>query len=274
MNLLKNNILKIAMSLVLIVVFNNWATAQEKESATAFLKDYYRISGFGQYTNNRAGTVSKEDPTVNYDVLSNITAQYGLLINVYQTNRWNFKTGIILKPLIFSLGLNFTKEQTGFDIDIPYSTHLSGDDTIWSLPLVAEYIIPLNNRIKWMVAPSFTISNYRYFGGNELNRRRASIFTTFDDRSSKPIHTSAELSTGFYVLFKYFMLQPELRYSKSFNTIKSGSFTTENFLTVPDGSKGSYKISGDYWGFSLNIYIKKFGKNKKRNKRSKKLNKH
>ena len=86
MYLLKNSILKTAMSLVLIVVFNSKTTAQEKMSATGFLKDYYRISGFSQYTNNRAGTVVKEDPTVNYDVLSNITPQLGLLINVYQTN--------------------------------------------------------------------------------------------------------------------------------------------------------------------------------------------
>ncbi len=267
MYLLKNSILKTAMSLVLIVVFNSKTTAQEKMSATGFLKDYYRISGFSQYTNNRAGTVVKEDPTVNYDILSNITPQLGLLINVYQTNHWNFKTGIVLKPQILKEGYIFTREQTGLDIDFSYSTELSGDDTIWSLPLVAEYIVPLNNRIKWMLAPSFTISNYRDFGGSGLNARRARILSIMDDRSSKPLHTSAELSTGFYVLFKYFMLQPEFRYSKSFNTIKSGSFTTENFLTVPDGSTGSYKISGDYWGVSLNIYIKKLRKNKTRNKK-------
>jgi hypothetical protein len=255
------------ISIYMVLFFTFFGYAQEKESATAFLKDYYRISGFSQYTHNRAGTVSKEDPTVNYDVLSNITAQYGLLINVYQTNRWNFKTGIILKPQILKERYNFTREQTGLDIDFSYYTRLSGDDTIWSLPLVAEYIIPLNNRIKWMVAPSFTISNYRDFGGSGLNARRARLVFIMDDRSSKPIHTSAELSMGFYVLFKFFMLQPEFRYSKSFNTIKSGSFTTENFLTVPDGSTGSYKISGDYWGVSLNIYIKKFGKKKVRNKK-------
>ena len=51
------------------------------------------------------------------------------------------------------------------------------------------------------------------------------------------------------------MLQPEIRYSKSFNTIKSGSFTTENYLTKPHSSKGTFKTSGDYWGVSLSVYI-------------------
>ena len=67
------------------------------------------------------------------------------------------------------------------------------------------------------------------------------------------------------------MLQPEIRYSKSFNTIKSGSFTTENYLTKPHSSKGTFKTSGDYWGVSLSVYIKKRGKNKKRKRKKKRV---
>ena len=264
---IKNSILKTAISSLLIVVFIQQTTAQKQ--ITSFLKDYYPVSAFVQYTRNKAGTVFKEDPTVNYRLIHNITPQYGLLINVYQTNRWNFKTGIIRKPQILSEEFNFTKEQTGYDFDFKYATYLSGDDNITSIPLIAEYIIPINHRLKWVIAPSFTLSNYRETGGRGIHARRAIIHTIRDDRSKKRLHTSAELSTGFYILFKHFMLQPEFRYSKSFNTIKSGSFTTENYLTVPDGSKGSYKVSGDYWGVSLSIYVKKRGKNKTRKKKVK-----
>ena len=142
---------------------------------------------------------------------------------------------------------------------------MSGDDTVWSLPLIAEYIVPISKRIKWMVAPSFTLSIYRYFGGSGVSGRGptppATIFISYDNRSEQWFHTSAEISTGFYFLFKHFMLQPEIRYSKSFNTLKSGSYVTENYKTDPSSSTGTFTQSGDYWGVSLTVYIKKKRKN-------------
>ena len=74
---------------------------------------------------------------------------------------------------------------------------------------------------------------------------------------------STEISTGFYVLFKHFMLQPEFRYSKSFRNTFSGTYIVENFKTEPNNFKGSFSQSGDYWGVSLSIYIKKRGYNKR-----------
>ena len=262
-------IIKVAMSLVLIVAFIPKTEAQNK--ATDFLKDYYAIAGFGQYTNNRAGTVIKEDPTVNYDVLSNVTPQYGLRINVYQIKNWNFKTGFLIKPVTHSTGLHFTKEQTGLDRDYEYWTHSSCSPcSVLSIPLIAEYIIPINKRIKFMVGSNFYLSNYyTNTGGSQLNIRRASIYTINHDRNDRLLLTGAEISTGFYFLFKHFMLQPEFRYSKSFSTLTSGDFTTENYLTEPHSSKGTYKVSGDYWGISLSIYVKKRGKNKTRKKKAK-----
>ncbi len=261
----------VILSLLLIVVFITKIEAQEK--ATDFLKDYYPIAAFGQYTKNKAGTVIKEDPTVNYEILSNVTPQYGLRINVYQIKNWNFKTGFLIKPVTHSTGFHFTKEQTGSVRDYKYSTHTSCQPcSVLSIPLIAEYIIPINNRIKFLVGSSFYVSHYyTNTGGSQFNlRRNTSIFTNDHDRNDKLLLTGAEFSTGFYFLFKHFMLQPEFRYSKSFSTLTSGDFTTENYLTEPHSSKGSYKVSGDYWGISLSVYIKKRGKNKPRKKRRKK----
>ena len=256
--------IKTTMSLVLIVVFSIPGMAQE--SATNFFKDYYAIGAFIQYTNNSKGTVVKEDPTVNYALPSYITAQYGFVVSIHQTKHWNFKTGLIIKPKVLKESLNFTKEQTGANFDFGFTSILSGDDNMWSVPLIAEYIVPISNKVKWVIAPSFTISIYKDFGGSGENSFGSSpaakmIFIN-DNRSKKWFHTSAELSTGFYFVFKHFMLQPEIRYSKSFNTLKSGSYTTENYRTNPSSSTGTFKQSGDYWGFSLSIYIKKKRRNK------------
>ncbi len=254
---------KTAISLVLIVVFYTKLQAQEKP--TDFLKDYFLVGAFGQFTNNLKGDVVKEDSSVNYDVASYISAQFGIVVNIYQTTHFNFKTGLIIKPKVDKNNYHFTKEQTGADHDVSYWASSSGDDNMWSIPLIAEYIVPISKRVKWMVAPSLTLSLYRDWGGYGIEGfgppPTAKITDTNDDRSSQWFHTSAEISTGFYFLFKHFMLQPEFRYSKSFNTLKSGSYVTENYRTEPNSSTGTFTQSGDYWGVSLTVYIKKKRKN-------------
>ncbi|MDC9723866.1 MAG: hypothetical protein PSN34_13990 [Urechidicola sp.] len=250
---------KTAISLVFIVVFFTELHAQEKP--TDFLKEYFLVGAFGQFTRNLEGEVIKEDPTINYHLATYSSVQFGLVVNVYQTQYFNFKTGIIVKPKKEREEFNFTKEQTGSEFEYSYWTELSGDDTMWSVPLIAEYIVPLSKRIKWMVAPSLTLSFYQDFGGYGIHSRGptppATILTFNDDRSEQWFHTSAEISTGFYFLFKHFMLQPEIRYSKSFSTLKSGSYVTENYRTEPNSSTGTFTQSGDYWGVSLTVYIKK-----------------
>lgn len=251
------------MSIMLIVV-SSTVTAQE--NTTDFFNDYYKVGAFVQLTENARATVVKEDPTVNYRQPPYLTAQFGFVVNVYQMNRWNFKTGLIIKPKMLKESYNFTQEQTGSNRDYIYHTYLSGDDNMWSFPLIAEYILPISEKVKWVIAPSVSLSIYKDFGGSGIHSRGpsppATINTVNDDRSNKPLHTSAEISTGFYLLFKHFMLQPEIRYSKSFNPIKSGSYTTENYRTNPSSSSGTFKQSGDYIGFSLSIYVKKKGRNK------------
>jgi len=265
--MVKNKNIKTAMSIILIVVFTTQLKAQEKP--TSFLKKYYSMHAFVQYTNNIKGVVIKQDPSVNYDILSYITPQFGVLFNVFQTNNFNFKVGIVLKNKMLVEGFNFTQAQTNSSYgDFSYITELGGDDNMWSFPFIVEYIYPINKRIKWMVAPSITVSSYRDYGGYGLSAfgpiPRAALYTTKDNRGDKPIHSSAEISTGFYLLFKHFMLQPEFRYSKSFTTLKSGSYVTDNYRTGANNTTGTYTLSGDYWGFSLSIYVKKKNRNKKK----------
>ncbi len=258
------NQFKTTMSILLIVVLTTTIHAQE--NATDFLKDYYPVGAFVQYTNNAKGEVVKEDPTVNYDLLSYVSAQYGIAFNVLQSKKWNFKIGLVLKDKKEKVAFNFTQEQTGGNVNYIYTETVSGDDTMWSFPLIAEYIVPISNKVKWIIAPNFTVSYYKDFGGYGLNSREGTrIWNFIDNRSKKWFHSSAEISTGFYFLFKHIMLQPEIRYSKSFNTLKSGSYTTENYRTNPSSSTGTFTQNGDYWGFSLTIYVKKKGKNKKGN---------
>jgi len=213
---------------------------------------------------NAKGVVVQEDPSVNYDLIKYPTAHFGILYNIYQYKNWNFKSGMIFKPKAERKLLNFTKKQTGLNSDIKYQFTSSGGDFMTSVPLVAEYIVPISNSIKFSIAPSFSLSWYNDHGGGSGHvRNGAAIYAFDDDNSDKPFHASAEISAGFYFLFKHFMLHPEFRYSKSFKDIKTGYYITENYLTEPHSSKGTYKQTGDYWGLSLSLYLKKKKNNSK-----------
>jgi len=250
---MKTLIIKTVMSFLLITVF----TQAVSQNTNSFLKDYYKLGAFGQYTVDSKGIVYKEDPTVGYNLLEYKSYQFGLLYNIYQEKKWNFKTGFILKFKSTKERMSFKKEQTGYNRDISYTISTYSASRMYSVPLITEYIIPLNNRIKWEVAPSLTFSYYTGQKGDSGNfRGSAKIYKFYDGYKKKPFFVSAEISTGFYILFKHFMLQPEFRYSKSFRPILTGYYETEGFLTEPHSSKGTFEQSGDYWGFSLSVYIK------------------
>ena len=258
---------KTAMSILLIVVFCNKAKAQANNS---FLKDYYRFGIFGQYTVEKAGVVYKEDPNVNFDLKKYVVQQTGIIFNAYQHKNWLLKTGIILKHKMTHEKYIFTRAQIDRAYPVVRGFTFDVGARMYAIPIIAEYIVPITKRIKWEIAPSFSLA---YFTGQEgstlfsFNIDRPNPPTMevlFDGYYKNPLFSSAEISTGFYVLFKYFMLQPEFRYSKSFRDVLTGYYTVKDFKTEPHNSKGTFKQSGDYWGFSLSIYVKKINFRKKK----------
>jgi len=257
---MKTLIIKTVMSILLVTV----STQVRSQNSNLFLQNYYKLGFFGQSGIDSKGVVKKEDSSVGYDLLKYKSYQFGLLYNIYQEKKWNFKTGFILKFKSTKEHLYFKKEQTGYNRDISFIQSTYSSSRMYSVPLITEYIIPLSNRIKWEISPSLTFSYYtgqEGDGGNFIGS--AKIYEFYDGYKKNPLFLSAEISTGFYILFKHFMLQPELRYSKSFRPILTGYYETEGFLTEPHSSKGTFEQSGDYWGLSLSVYLKKKKKNSK-----------
>jgi hypothetical protein len=264
-------IIKVSVvSIILTTVFLIKGFAQSND----FLKDYYGIGAFSQFTVDKGGIVyDNNGAKPNFTLKPFIVPQLGITFPVFQYKNWNFKTGFILKYKITSEKYVFTKAQTGKPYDLIFDVDFDSGSKMNAIPLIAEYIMPISKRTKWVISGSFTFAYYRgqeggsetYLGVNHPNPVTLLIY--YDGYEKNPLFTSAEISTGFYFLFKHFMLQPEIRYSKSFRDVLTGHYTTENFLTEPHSSGGTFKQSGDYWGLSLSIYIKKRGKNKKRKKK-------
>jgi len=255
-------------NIILLLILNFGATLYSQENTTQFLNQYKKWSVFWQYTLNKAGTVKKQDNSVQFSVPLYVNKRFGILYNVYKTNQLNFKAGVLYEIKSNVTNIIFTKEQTGWYKDFEYPIILYDNETkMWSIPLIVEYIKPLSKNIKWVIGTNITISYYTSFFGNvevpfEYDSTK-SILITYNNLSKNPIHTSGEISAGFYFLLKPLLLQTELRYSKSFSTLKSGSYLTKNFINSANNTTGTYKQSGDYFAFSLTVTFRKKKKIKK-----------
>lgn len=252
---------KTAMSLLLIVVFTNVLYAQK--NTTSFLKDYFLLGTFTQYTNNFNYDLYLEDPTVNLEYLPYNSLQFGVVVNVYQTKKFNFKTGFIFKPRFNKKRIIFTSQQTNLPYDATIITIGSSGLKLKEIPLIAEYIVPISNKIKWYIAPGFSINWMKDYGGGEGNiLNGAGVFVTYDDLSDNIFFFDFNLGTGFYFLLKPFLLQIGFRYSKSLTPVEKGDILIDNFQTVPHSSTGTMKESGDYYGIYLSIFIKRRSEHK------------
>ncbi len=106
----KKQQIKTVISILLITVFIQKSKAQD--NTLDFLKDYYCVGAFGQFTVDRAGKVYNDDGvTPNFTLESFIVPQYGIIISVFQHKNWNFKTGFILKHKIENTIIFFQRNR-------------------------------------------------------------------------------------------------------------------------------------------------------------------
>ncbi len=259
MILLNNFFSKTAMSILLIVVCMNDGFGQDNE--LDFFDNYIRTGAFVQYTHNFNYDLYLEDPSVNIELLPYKTATYGFLINIYQTHHFNFKTGLIFKPLMVRNKILFTSSQTGLEFDLLLLYGADAGKKLFGVPVLAEYLTPLSNKIIWSISSGVTVNwlgNYKMGVTNIRNDAKIDLEINYKNK----ITLDGQLATGFYFLFKPFMFHLEFRYSKSFTPIVKGKIFIENFQTIPHNSLGRFNQSGDYYGVSLSIFLKK-GKKKK-----------
>lgn len=252
------------VSLVLTVFFGLSICAQE---ATSFLKDYYLIGIQGNYLRFKEGqTKSVEDPIIAYNIDEVNGALYGVIVNVWNKNHWNFKTGLLLKYSEIAESYFFPKEQTGLTYDFALRTRFGTESHIKSIPLYAEYIVSVSKTIKPYLVAGPTFGYLKEYGGGGYHKHGTSeLEIVFDDNLDNPFYMNFEVGAGIYFLLKHHMMQLQFTYSKSLTNILEGNYTVSNIIGQDyTSTTGTLSQSGDYWAVGLSFYIKKRGKNKKR----------
>lgn len=242
-----------------ILLFTVYSFSQENSS---FIKEYFPIGINVQANKYFDGITEKSDPTVNFDILGYNHVQAGLSANLYQFKNFNLKTGFLVKYTYDFLGFNFTAAQLGVDYDFGYRTKFwTNLNKILSVPLSVEYILNSEKKVKPFISTGMTFSYYlsKGFESTDALGVDENYLTTIyaETKDANQFSTSLELSTGIYLKTKPILFQFQLVYSKSLSPISKGIFEAYNYHTEPSSSTGTFEQSGDYFGFGMNMFIRK-----------------
>jgi len=184
----------------------------------------------------------------------------GIIFQAYKTDKFNFQIGIKGQHIYEVENYHIDKNQ--FNNPVPYydwQILTDSDDMIYSITLKTEYLITNKLFIFTSIIPGY----YKEYGGNGLSiRNNIEIFTEVPANKDW-FHFNTEIGIGIYVPTKFILIQPYIYYNKSFRNIWEGSIKIKG-IKERDYTEinGDFEQSGNYIGFGLNLYPKKFWKNK------------
>ncbi len=103
--------------------------------------------------------------------------------------------------------------------------------------------------------------NYKEYGGYGYHLRETiEIFETYPEQDNW-FYLDMEFGFGMYLPTKFALFQPYLYYNKSFHNLWQGTIKIKGIKHRPYTEiNGTFEQSGNYVGFGLNIYPKKFWK--------------
>lgn len=132
-----------------------------------------------------------------------------------------------------------------------------------SVPLNIEYRKKISNKLIFNSSVGLDISyitNSRddisiQLSSDELNETRE-VFAAYFETQEKQFQGALAFGAGFYIPLNKLMLQVNLIYNKSFKYLLEGEYQFGNLL-VSEPTRGDYKISGDFFGLSTTVYMRK-----------------
>ena len=260
------------MSLVLIIVCFSKSNAQFENNLNSF-SDYgkwgYSITPLlynkASITRNFGNTILHNKSIPSF--------QIGAIRHFYRDKSWSFNTGVNLTLLPFN-NLFFTlKKEDVYD-------GLDGEEFFkeygylyFSIPLNLEFKKQLSKTIFYNASLGINIyyltdsrQEFNFFLANEDLAEEREVFALFQETQDNKIQASMVIGTGFYFMFKRFMLQTNIIYNKNFQNLWEGEYQFGNFF-VSEPTRGNYRVSGDFIGLSTTVYFKKRTKKRKRRKK-------
>ena len=227
-----------------------------------FIKDYafWGVNGvFVQYDKGKTNYGVTDSPVTMYH-MQTPSFNLGLSLNVYHHKRFIVKTG-------FGIRYIYEKQRYHIDYDQTYSPYgndfiieSSSDDVVMYIPIRLDYLVYKKLFIFTSINPGY----YKEYGGKSYDLKDTiEIFQTYPEQDNW-LYLDLEFGFGMYLPTKFALFQPYLYYNKSFHNMWQGTIKIKGIKHRPYTEiNGTFEQSGNYLGFGLNIYPKKFWKKSK-----------
>jgi hypothetical protein len=260
--MVKNNKIKrfkIAMSLVLIVFFMCIKTnAQRAENL------FVKHQKWGIITQYNLFEGAKVSPTnninLNYQIPESKLFALGIVYNFYQKKHWNFKTELQLQWFTDYDELLIAEPENVTSSNIVFYGSTTHDKTGY-LPVTIEYMFFETGSFSFGVGAGVGLTYYWHYdisGSSGLAINDVTLFEAFQRDDYPLFYFSNHIQASIYFKRKNYMLQASVVYKKNLgDSFKEGRYEFKNLEQSPD-VYGTFKQSGDFLGFSLSIYPKKF----------------
>lgn len=253
--------------ITLLFFFINFALYSQNQKFKIF--ENYRNYGFEVSFvrfNSASTTINQGDYILNN--YSDTNFNYSIKRYFKKENEWSYFTGLSYNKTP-DLNFDFTfKEEDIQGIDDPYMSYFAPKDVYkyFSTMIGVENKLQLAKNIFFNANFSLNLSyvqngheSYIIAISDEDEEITREVFGILISTQDNEIQGSAKVSAGVYIPLKFFMLQANICYNKNFQNIFEGVYVFDNLL-VSERTKGDYKVSGDYLGISLSIFLKKHKK--------------
>ena len=257
-----------ALFIIFLVLNVNSQNLDNREHGA--LEEFWDYSGWGFFVtpviyqksiaNNRIGaTQITGEPKYSF--------QLGAKRYFSRTFKWSFNTGVILNWI--------PSPDLSYDItsEIPEEYSYSPNENRYD-GLVGVYVtVPLNMEYKQRLARNIYINfstglniglgsgvyasyNDAVLKEEQDENRKVDVFEMNVSSYDNGVILTGTLSAGFYFTFQKFMLQTNVIYNKNFKNLWQGEYSFSSLLNL-GRTVGTYKQSGDYFGFSTTVFLKR-----------------
>ncbi|GEM_PF-6188854 len=222
-----------------------------------FIKDYTFFGVNGDFVYYKKGYTDYGVPDSPVTVYHMHTPSFnaGLSFNVYHHKRLILKTGLGIRYIHEIRRYHIDPDQTRSPYGNDFIIKFSSDDVVLFIPIELNYLlfkkIFFYNNIK--------LGYYKEDGGLAYNLKDTiEIFLVYPAQANW-FYLDWSFGFGVYIPIKYALIQPYVCYNKSFHNMWQGSIHVKGIKNRPYTEiNGSIEQSGNYVGFGINIYPKKF----------------
>lgn len=263
-NIVKNKVLLF----VLLFSFNILSLFSQQCS------DFPELKKYRNFSISIGGRIYKKAEKIiqygNYKSISlnSITYSFGLDYELFISNKWSVKTGLLFSKVPFENEIITILQKdvySGFERDI-VNPMRSFSHLCFSIPLTIQYKLKLfNNNYLSLNAGGIVLNMLPSVSETSVRARisediMAEVYASYLISTGRYFHGGFTTGCSYYLDLNKVLLEFKFTYVAMFQNLFEGEYQFGNLLVSPP-TRGYYNISGDYLEFSVSTH---FLKSKKR----------